>query len=192
MRSGISLDKIKVLNAEEQERLIVEIEETANSNAEKYHGCSQRALYALQQHLDLWNIDVFRAASGFSGGIGGCGELCGALTGGLIAIGMVYGRHSLESIETSSAFADSMERSAQRCDRFKEEFGSLNCRDVQKLIFGRSWDMGNPEEKNDFLSRADVNKCSNMVIKKVARMAAEVIFQRELMAARIMKGILER
>jgi hypothetical protein len=70
-----------------------------------------------------------------------------------------------------------MERCAQLCDRFKEEFGGLNCRDVQKLLFGRSWDMRNAEEKEDFLNREDVNKCSNIVIKKVAGLAAEIIFK---------------
>lgn len=177
MHPEARLEKIKAMNAEEQERLIGEIEETTERNAEKYRGCSQWALYGLLQHLNLWNIDVFRAASGFAGGVGGSGELCGALSGGLIAIGLVYGRDTLEPIETSEAFADSMERCAQLCDRFKEEFGGLNCRDVQKLLFGRSWDMRNAEEKDDFLSREDVNKCSNVVIKKVARLAAEIIFQ---------------
>ena len=174
---GGIIAKIKAMSAEEQERLIGEIEETADSNAQKYRGCSQWALYALQQHLNLWNVDVFRAASGFGGGVGGSGELCGALSGGLMAIGLVYGRDTLEPIDTSKAFADSMERCAQLCDRFKEEFGGLNCRDVQKLLFGRSWDMRNPEEKEDFLNREDVNKCSNIVIKKVAGLAAEIIFK---------------
>ena len=177
MYLGARLEKIKAMNAEEQERLIMEIEETADKNAEKYRGCSQWALYALQQHLNLWNIDVFRAASGFAGGVGGSGELCGALSGGLLAIGFVYGRDTLEPIETSEAFNNSMERCAQLCDRFKEEFGGINCRDVQKQLFGRSWDMRNTREKDDFLSREDVNKCSNVVIKKVARLAAQVIFK---------------
>jgi C_GCAxxG_C_C family probable redox protein len=177
MHAGARLEQIKALSAKDQELLIAKIEETADSIAQRYRGCSQWALYALQQHLDMWNMDVFRAASGFAGGLGGSGELCGALSGGLIAIGFVYGRDALEPIETSGAFANSMERCAQLCDRFKEEFGGLNCRDVQKLLFGRSWDMRNIEEKEDFLNREDVDKCSYIVIKKVARLAAEIIFQ---------------
>ena len=177
MHLGPRLEKIKAMSAEDQKSLIAKIEETADSNGVKYRGCSQWALYALQQHVEMWNTDVFRAATGFAGGVGGSGELCGALSGGLIAIGLVYGRDTLEPIETSEAFADCIERCAQLCDRFKEEFGGFNCRDVQKLLFGRSWDMRNIEEKDDFLNREDVNKCSNIVIKKVAGLAAEIIFQ---------------
>ena len=172
-----TLKKIRQMSPEEQKQLIMEIEETACSNAKAYHGCSQWTLYALQEHLNLGNRAVFRASSALAGGVAESGEVCGALIGGLMAVGLAYGRSKLESVETSSEFSEAMERSARVCDGFKNEFGSLRCRDVQKAIFGKSWDLRNPEEKNEFLSREDIDKCGDMLIKKVARLVAEVILE---------------
>lgn len=172
-----TLKKIREMSPEGQKQLIMEIEETACGYAKAYRGCSQWVPYAFQEHLNLGDRAVFRAASALAGGIAGNGEVCGALIGGVMAVGLACGRDKLESIETSSAFSEAMERGARVCDRFKNEFGSLRCRDVQKAIFGRSWDLRNPEEKNEFLSREDIDKCSDLVIRKVARLAVEVILE---------------
>ena len=163
------------MDEKKKRQLIIEIEETACSTAKAYRGCSQWPLYALQKHLKLGDKHTFRAASALVGGIAGSGEACGALLGALMAIGLAYGRDELESIETSEAFAEALERGGRMCDRFKDEFGSLRCHDVQQAIFGRSWDLRDPEEKNDFLSRDEVDKCSDLVIKKTVCIAAEVI-----------------
>ena len=39
---------------------------------------------------------VPRIASGFGGGIGRQGETCGAVTGGVMALGLIYGRDAAE------------------------------------------------------------------------------------------------
>jgi len=50
-------------------------------------------LLAVQETLDLKNDLVFKAATGFAGGMGLLGvSACGALSGGIIAIGQKYGR----------------------------------------------------------------------------------------------------
>jgi C_GCAxxG_C_C family probable redox protein len=157
--------------------LILQIEETARNNAKEYRGCSQWSLYALQKHLNLMDVHAFRAASALAGGVAGSGEVCGALLGALMGVGLAYGRDQMESIETSAAFGEAMKRGARVCDRFRNEFGSLRCRDIQQLLFGRSWDLRNPEERNDFLSRDDTDKCSDLVIRRAAGMAAEVILE---------------
>lgn len=172
-----TLEKLKKTSAEQQEQLIRRIEEAASSYAKAYRGCSQWGLHALQQHLGLGNRAAFRASSALAGGIANSGEVCGALIGGLLAIGLAYGRDKLESVDTSSAFAEAMERGIRLCDRFKDEFGSLRCCDIHKAIFGRSWDLRNPEEREQFFSRPDITKCSDLVISKATRLAAEVILE---------------
>ena len=139
MTQSIDIAKFKAISPDEQEHLIKEIEETASNMGQKFLGCSQWALYSLLKHLNLWNVDVFRVGSGFAGGVGGCGELCGALTGGLIVIGLIYGRDGLVHIDDSPEFVESMGRSAQLCDRFRDEFGSMRCQDVQKFLYGRKY-----------------------------------------------------
>ena len=165
------------MDSEKKKKLTMEIEETACNNAKAYRGCAQWPLYAIQKHLKLGDKHTFRAASALAGGVAGSGETCGALLGALLAIGLAYGRDELESIETSNDFAEALERSVTMCDRFKNEFGSLRCREVQQAIFGRSWDLRDTEERNDFLNRHDIDKCSDLVIRKSAGIAAEVIME---------------
>jgi len=177
MDKNRQMRKLAGTEAEKKRQLIMEIAETACSNAKAYRGCSQWPLYALQKHLNMGDVHTFRAASALAGGVAGSGETCGALLGALMGIGLAYGREELESIETSEAFAEALERSVRMCDRFKGEFGSLRCRDVQQVIFGKSWNLRDPEERKEFLGRDDIDKCSDLVIKKSAGMAAEVILE---------------
>jgi len=68
--------------------------------------------------------DIPRVASGFGGGIGRTHEdTCGALTGGVIAIGYLFGRDNPDE-----EWRDAYERAAEFRKRFTEEFGSTNCR----------------------------------------------------------------
>jgi C_GCAxxG_C_C family probable redox protein len=70
------------------------------------------------------STEVPRVASAFGGGIGRTYEdVCGALAGGTIAIGYLFGRMTPgENIDTARALAAELRR------RFIERFGSTNCR----------------------------------------------------------------
>ena len=85
----VSVPEAKNLSNGEKEELLRIIEQEAQDNEVEYWGCSQAVLKALQQHFDLGNDEVFKAASPFAGGIGRLREACGALTGGVMAIGLV-------------------------------------------------------------------------------------------------------
>ena len=67
-----------------------------------------------------------KAASGFGGGIGGtkC-ETCGALTGGVIALGWLYGR-----MEPGTDKQKIYVLAAEFRNRFLDKFGSTNCRAI--------------------------------------------------------------
>ncbi len=55
-------------------------------------------LAALQAKLGGIDDHVFKAGSCLSGGVVGRGETCGALTGGMLAIGNEVGRERLEDV----------------------------------------------------------------------------------------------
>jgi C_GCAxxG_C_C family probable redox protein len=80
--------------------------------------------------------EVIRTASGFGGGIAGSTEeLCGAFTGGIIALGALLGR---EKGGDDLRDCGSLTREFKK--KFVDEFGSLNC---QTLLDGFS-EQGNP------------------------------------------------
>lgn len=71
-----------------------------------------------------------RMATPFGGGVGRCEDICGALVGGVLAIGIALGR-------TDSSGDKLMSRSAaaRLHAAFMKEYGSTCCRDLNRSDF---------------------------------------------------------
>ena len=125
---------------------------------DKYSGCSQSVLLALQEAFDIGGQESFRAATVLSGGVARRGETCGALLGGLMALGLVCGRND---IRDTQAYRDAMKPANELVDEFKkrlkdefcfnEPLDSTICREIQERIYGRSFDLNNSKEYSLFL-----------------------------------------
>lgn len=100
---------------------------------ENYH-CSEAILLAAKKHYipDLDPLAV-RLSTPFAGGVG-CShmELCGALSGGLLVIGALYGR---EDAGTNDDLCQ--ELALHWRDRFAREFGDTCCRDLRENWVGQ-------------------------------------------------------
>lgn len=140
-----------------QDRRIAAAGNTALEN-DKFGGCSQAVLGALQQHLQFGGLDSFKAATVLSGGVARRGETCGALLGALMAIGIVCGR---EDMADTDAYNRAMAQSQRVLDEFKRElqsrFGFAQplettlCKDIQRRLFNRSFNMASENERQEFL-----------------------------------------
>ncbi len=173
----ISLQNAKEMSKEEKEKLIRTIEQHAHDNEVTYWGCSQAVLDALQRHLNLGNGETFKAASALVGGVAGMREVCGALIGGVMAIGLAYGRAKFEAGKVGREQPDYVEaqvRATRLCDRFRERFGSPICRFVRYSVR----EPGFKEHTNyDTIEQfEDHAKCGD-VTGPTARLAAEIILQ---------------
>ena len=80
--------------------------------------------------------DVIKMASGFPVGMGGMGRTCGALTGGVMAIGLVYGRSQGKDPKVNKA----MELSAKLYQIFCERHKVSCCK-----VLTRGLEKGSPE-----------------------------------------------
>lgn len=80
--------------------------------------------------------DVIKMASGFPVGMGGMGCTCGALTGGVMAIGLVYGRSQGKDPKVNKA----MELSAKLYQIFCERHKVSCCK-----VLNRGMEKGSPE-----------------------------------------------
>ena len=94
-------------------------QEKATNLHESGCNCCQAVLGAC---CDKWNLDpdtAYRLGAFFGGGMRR-GEVCGAVTGALMALGLEYGdennRKSLKSLEFMKAF--------------REQYGSLLCKEL--------------------------------------------------------------
>ena len=75
------------------------LKEQARKKAYDYelecHGCSQAVLLTFQELLGLQDELTFKAAGPLCAGLG-MGKTCGALTGGVMVLGMKYGRPRIQ------------------------------------------------------------------------------------------------
>jgi C_GCAxxG_C_C family probable redox protein len=152
-----------------REELLDRIEETAYGYERDYHGCSQCVLLALQEHLKIGNEATFRAASPLAAGVAAMGDSCGALLGGMMALGLTFGR---EKVEDFAALAASALKARALYERFQQEFGSCICREVMAAQLGRFYDLATEYEA--FQEAGGYEHCPR-VVAKTARMAAELI-----------------
>ena len=89
--------------------------------------CSQAVLSAWSGEFNLERETALRAAAAFGAGMGRLGEVCGAVTGALIVIGLRHGRTRAEDKETKEKNY-AMVRDFARC--FRSRNGSLLCREL--------------------------------------------------------------
>ena len=82
-------------------------------------------MLAVSQQLGIQSELIPRIATAFGGGIGGRGEVCGAVIGSVMAIGLKYGRE-----EPSQPRDKAYTLAREFCQRFQEETGSLSCREL--------------------------------------------------------------
>lgn len=103
---------------------------------QKFH-CSQAVLAAYAEQCGITEEQALKLGACFGSGMRK-GEVCGACTGALMVLGLLYGQHDkndLESRMTANTVNDEMmERFAQAC-------GSYICKDLLKC------DISTPEGK---------------------------------------------
>ena len=165
--------------------LLNRVEEKAGLYMNKYGGCGQCALRALQEELNLPGGPAVLKAAGFTNlGIALTGNVCGALLGGIMAMGLACGREDFsdtiypqpEVVDETFQLPRSLMLIRGFYQRFIKEFGSWACRDLQIRIFGRSFETVILEEEEAFHKAGGHTACVNLV-GKAARMAAETILE---------------
>lgn len=181
--------KYKEASPEERRKLAEKVGEEACSYEIKIRGCAQSVLAAIQENLELGDIDVYKSASALAAGVAGNGEICGALLAGVMCIGVVYGRdNTKEFTRTSKTYQLARARGGILTDKFREEFGSLKCNDVLTKLHGRSFNMRDPEDYKLIGSSPEIHdKCAYQTCKKAAIMAIETLFEPDPIVSSMME-----
>ena len=106
------------------------------STAEEYYRsgdyyCSEAVVKSIKDAFQLSVPDaVIAAASGFPVGMGGAGCTCGALAGGVMSMGLVFGRTAPRDSKVDKA----MKLSRELHDSFKKRHKSTCCRKLTRLM----------------------------------------------------------
>jgi C_GCAxxG_C_C family probable redox protein len=81
---------------------------------------------------------MVRLATGLGGGVAGtCDELCGALSGGILVIGALYGRDRPGGDDTRA-----YEFTSRYRDRFRDAFGATQCALLRRTVVKGSGGLG--------------------------------------------------
>ena len=94
----------------------------------------------MQEAFGLKEEGAFKAASGLHGGVGGKRDVCGALLGASLMLGLMFGSSVEESGKPRQPHKpgelDTPTRLVGELYKwFKKEFGSVKCRSIQKKHF---------------------------------------------------------
>lgn len=114
------------------------------------YNCTQSILYAFREELGLSEETSLKISCGLGAGMARKGEVCGAVTGGILVLGMRHGRVLNEDrTATETTYAKTQEL----MNRFTSKHGSCLCRQLLKGCDLSTEDGQSFFKENDFLSQ---------------------------------------
>lgn len=94
------------------------------------YNCAQAVFVAFHDSLGMEKDTALRLMSSFGGGMGRLREVCGALTAVFAAAGILYGYSNPDDQDQKAAHYAFIQELAER---FRNETGSILCRDLLQL-----------------------------------------------------------
>ena len=137
--------------------------------------CPQCVLAAVRETINGVDTETIRAADALAGGSALSTEgTCGALAGGLLALGACAGR-SYASFGKGEKRRSIFKHAQTLYDRFVAAYGSPLCKEVQRNLLGRSFNLREREGYTAFeKAGGHEDKCPG-VVGNVARWTVEIL-----------------
>jgi len=120
-------------------------------------------LLAVAEHLQIQSNLIPRIATGFCSGMARTDGMCGAVSGGIMAIGISMGRTSPDDpidpcYQAVQAFLE----------RFSAKFTTLNCLELTEVH------LGTPEGQAVFKEKGEIKQCTEYV-GEATQMVVEIV-----------------
>ena len=147
-----------------------------------YYGCGQCVVAAVDDAVGGGDPNVFRAASGFAGGIGLAGDsACGAYAGAVLALGHRLGRERDNFADPDKVRFKSFAMAKRLHDRFVAELGSVNCHGIHARLYGRPFYLWDNDDRVKFDEMGGhAQKCPE-VVGLAAMWAVEILEEEGLL-----------
>lgn len=113
------------MEEQKKKKIIEDVRKTAENHFKRGdYFCSESVLTTINDLLGQeFEPEIVKMASGFPIGIGKSGCLCGAVSGGVMALGLAYGRE-----KPGVEMPDSFPNNAALHDHIIDKYGSTCCR----------------------------------------------------------------
>ena len=126
---------------------------------EKGYNCSQSIFAAFCDETGLDIETALKLSSSFGGGMGRLREVCGAVTGMFMVVGLKYGYSNPYDKELKTEHYKLIQYLAEK---FKEENASIICRDLLSLTNTKTSNSYIPSDRTE--SYYKERPCTNLVI----------------------------
>ncbi len=163
---------LELSKAMSKEQVHAMLKKRAEMIMEKSHNCAQSTFYVLSEQFGLGGDDILKALTPLPG-MAERGDTCGAMTGALMAMGLIYGRERLDDWD---AYRASLIPTNKFCEEFKEKMGSTLCCQIQERAFGRSYNLMDPEDLKAFQRAGATARCTK-VVQNACVIASDIILQ---------------
>jgi C_GCAxxG_C_C family probable redox protein len=131
------------------------------------YNCAQSVLYTYGPELGLDGETALKVATGLGAGMGRRGEVCGAVAGGILALGLKYGRGSQQG---RSATEQAFQKTQELMTQFEERHGSCLCR----VLLG-GCDLRTPQGQQYFRDHDLLRKTCVGCVRTVAELLEELL-----------------
>ena len=128
------------------------------------YNCAQSVLYAFGPDLGLDGETALKVATGLGAGMARRGEVCGALTGGILVLGLKYGRGGQQD---RSATEETYQKTLELMARFEKKHGSCLCRVLVEGCNLRTAEGQQFFKEHDLLHKTCVG-CVQTVVEELA------------------------
>ena len=89
--------------------------------------CAQSILSSYAEELKIDKETAFKISNGFGAGMARKQEICGAISGAIMVLGLKYGRGEQEGKAKQEKLYEKVQ---DLLDRFEYEFGTINCKQL--------------------------------------------------------------
>ncbi|MFW5713074.1 MAG: C-GCAxxG-C-C family protein [Brevefilum sp.] len=131
----------------------------------QHYNCAQSSFAPFARHLGM-DLDLaFKIATPFGGGMGHAGQICGAVSGALMAIGLARGITEYDQEQKYACY--DLAKTFQ--ERFKTLHGELTCPGLL------GWDIANPHELSQVREEDLFHTLCPKLVGDAARIAGELL-----------------
>lgn len=127
--------------------------------------CAESTLLTLAEALGFNGETIPSIATGFGGGLGHSGLVCGCVTGSLMAIGLKLG-HRLAEDQAGKERAIAEALTFRQT--FEREIGEINCRALT------GYDLNDPTQFEEFRVKVKATRCAGYMRTAVALAARQM------------------
>ena len=130
------------------------------------YNCAQSVLWSFSEEVGLEPETALKISCGFGAGIARRQETCGAVTGGIMVLGLRHGRgENQDRTATEETYA----KAGELMRRFEARHGTCNCR---QLLDG--CDLATDEGRRAFKDRDHLNRTCRACVKTVVEILEEM------------------